>query len=211
VVGPPAERENDSLLLVTSVEIRQGPRGPQIDDQTAAGIAQWCRHFDRVTYVGVESSESAVSASSVAWVDADEGLLGQSATLLTLPRAYRPRRMVEEYRSASAMLRREIERHRHLCFTIGGMLGDWPAVGAFEAIRQRRRYAAWTDRAEPLVIRQKLAGASVPLRIAGAVAVPIIEAMARHIFRRSTVALLQGRDTFDFFANSASDPHSRER
>ncbi|WP_156349057.1 MULTISPECIES: hypothetical protein [unclassified Sphingomonas] len=35
-----------SLLLVTHVFVRQGPRGVQIDDQTAAGIAQWRRHFD---------------------------------------------------------------------------------------------------------------------------------------------------------------------
>lgn len=207
VVGNSIGRQDDSLLLVTCVEIRETARGPLIDDQTAAGIAQWCKHFERVTFIGVEAPPPSAGGSSVTWVDIRESVGCGGATLLSLPRAYRPVSMLKGYPRSRALLRRQIEQHRHLCFTIGGMLGDWPAVGAFEAIRMGRRYAAWTDRAEPLVIRQKLESASVPMRVAGKVAVPVIEAMGRRIFNKSAVALLQGRDTFGFFEDSAKDPH----
>lgn len=195
-----------SLLLVTHVPIRSGPAGPEIDDQTAAGIAQWCRHFDTVTFYGTAAEETG-GASSTNWVDATAGRLGRQARLIALPRAYGIGKMAAHWRAVRGQLREAMAAHQHLCFTIGGMIGDWPALGAFEAIRQQRRYAAWFDRVEPHIIQNKLEGAPLPKQLAGKLALPVIEQGARHILRHSTVALLQGADTFDYYAASASDPH----
>lgn len=198
--------ETRSLLLVTHVPIRQGPNGPQIDEQTAAGIAQWCRHFDRVTYYGMLSEETGGS-SSTSWVDTHTGILGERARLLTLPRAYGVGKMAKRYRQVRATLRAAIAEHRHLCFTVGSMIGDWPSIGALEAIRQKRDFAAWVDRIEPFIIRNKMIGASLKVRIAGEIILPVVEQCTRHILRHSTVALLQGGDSFNYYANSARNPH----
>jgi colanic acid/amylovoran biosynthesis glycosyltransferase len=195
-----------SLLLVTHVPIRSAASGPQIDDQTAAGIAQWCRHFDSVTFYGTAADASAAGGSTN-WVDTGTGALAGKARLIALPRAYGVTKMARHHRAVRTELRRAIAAHRHLCFTIGGIIGDWPAVGALEAIRQKRDYAAWLDRVEPLIIRNKLASAPLKTRIAGTLALPVLERVARHILRRSSVALLQGGDTFDYYANSAPNPH----
>lgn len=197
--------DDGSLLLITHVPVRQGPRGLQIDDQTAAGIAQWCHHFDRVTYYGIASADTG-GGSSTQWVDTDEGVLGERAVLRALPHAYHPARMAHHYKAARAELAREVRRHRHLCFTVGNILGDWPAVGALEAIEQKRRYAAWIDRVEPFVIRNKVAGS--PLRRLAAEAIlPVTQRIVRHILRHSSVALLQGGDTYEFYARYARDAH----
>lgn len=196
-----------SLLLVTHVNVRQGPRGAQIDDQTLAGIAQWCRYFDKVTYYGMAADAANAADSSAAWVDFASYPTAARCKLLSFPRAYRPTKMLKEYYGVRDRLREAVTQHSHLCFTIGGLLGDWPAVAAQEAIRQRRRYTAWIDRVEPSVIRNKVAGATFKRRLAAAIAVPIMERYTQHLLRNSSVALLQGRDTYDHYARFAPNPH----
>lgn len=202
--GANAARGPASLLLVTHVPIRRGPRGPQIDAQTAQGIAQWCRHFGSVTYYGI-AADSAASGTS-AWVDAMDAWRGR-ARLVALPRAYRIGATLGAYRHVRRTLGDAIMRHRHLCFTFGGIVGDWPALAAREAIRQRRRYGAWIDRVEAPIIRNRAIGAPLQWRLAAAVAAPVGEHLTRYLIRNSAVALLQGLDTFSHYARHAPDPH----
>lgn len=196
-----------SLLLATHVPLRTVNGRVLIDDQTAAGIAQWCRHFEAVTYYGIAEDAGARHASSTTWVDLRDHPATANCTLAALPNAYTMGRMARTYGAVRALLGREIARHRHLCFTIGALVGDWPSIGAREAIRQQRAYAAWLDFCEPQVIRNRLAGAPLLRRLLGEAKLPAIERNIRHILRHSTVALLQGRDTFDIYAELAPDPH----
>lgn len=192
---------NGSLLLVTHVHLRQGPHGLQIDDQTASGIAQWCRHFDSVTFYGILTEGS----SSSAWADTHEGLIGERATLIGLPHGYGVGRMARALGGVRRELRQAIATHDHLCFTLGLVIGDWPFVAAIEAIRQGRRYAAWIDRVEAPIVRRL--AQSWAKRAATAFVLPIAERAIRLALRKSEVALLQGGDTFAYYAASAPDPH----
>lgn len=203
--GGPDVRDDESLLLVTHVPMRQGPHGWQIDDQTAAGIAQWRRHFHSVTFCGIDHGEA--GAGSTSWVDAKGGKEGGEINIVALPWAYRPGAMARHMGAVRRMLRPMIARHRHLCFTIGGLVGDWPALAAWEAIGQGHPYAAWIDRVEASVLRNKVADAPISKCIAAAAMAPAMEAWTRHLLRHSRVALLQGRDTFDHYARYAADPH----
>lgn len=190
-----------SLLLVTLVHLRQGPNGLQIDDQTAAGIAQWCRHFDRVTYYGILTQ----GASSSAWVDTHTGILGERARLVALPYGFGAAPMARAYAGVRRALRDAIARHRHMCFTLGMVYGDWPFIAALEAMRQKRRYGVMIDRVEAPILRQL---AQTPVkRAAVELMLPVMQAGVRHALRHSAVALLQGADTFDHYARFARDPH----
>lgn len=202
-------QQEESLLLVTHVPMRMGPRGWQIDDQTAAGIAQWRRHFGRVTFCGVDHGEA--DSGSTNWVDADggqgSGAQGGEISVIALPWAYRIGAMARHLKPVRTTLAALVAEHRHLCFTIGGLVGDWPALAARQAIGQARAYAAWIDRVEASVLRNKVADAPFPKRLAAAAMAPAMEAWTRHLLRHSRVALLQGRDTFDHYARYAADPH----
>jgi len=195
-----------SLLLVTHVHIRQGPNGPRIDDQTAAGIRQWCRHFDRVTFYGIAVDDEKGGTSTTAWVDTDAGMIDGRARVVALPWGYGLGPTIRHQADVRAQLRKAIANHRHLCFTLGSIVGDWPSFGAFEATRAGRRFAVWIDRVEPSIIRNKLQGA--PLRrVAAEATLPFTQGAIRYLLRRSSVALLQGGDSFDYYARSAGDPH----
>lgn len=196
-----------SLLLVTHVPIRKGPAGPQIDDQTAAGIVQWCKAFERVTYIGMEEEAGSAKASSSQWVDLSTFPGAQNCRVLALPRAYRMQEMARHRRPVMDLIRREIAAHSHLCFTLGGLNGDWPALAAKEAIRQDRPYSAWLDRVEPLIVAREMKEASFKSRLFWRVALPLFDRRIRSLLSRSTVALLQGRDTYDYYARFAPSPH----
>lgn len=199
---------NDSLLLVTHVVLRKGSRGLQIDDQTAAGIAQWCKHFQKVTYYGIIDESGRPGENSSTWVDIGAFNGAANCKLLAFPHAYRVHRMLGEYHKVRKVLTEDIPRHSHLCFTIGGMIGDWPAIGALEAIRQKRSFSAWIDRVEPSVIKNRLRnGSSIQKRLAAKLFLPLMERYTKHILGQSGVALLQGRDTFNHYSSAAPNPH----
>lgn len=198
--------ETASLLLVTHVHLRQGPNGLQIDDQTAAGIEQWCRHFGSVSFYGIMIKATATGPGSTVWVDTHLGVLGARVRFFSLPYAYGIGKMARHYTHVRAQLRNAVASHSHLCFTLGNIIGDWPAVAALAAIGQKRRFSAWIDRVEPTRILDMLAANRVK-RVAAATVLPVLESGTRYILRHSTVALLQGRDTYDYYAGSAPDPH----
>ena len=198
---------SNSLLLVTHVVLRNGPNGLQIDDQTAAGIAQWCRYFDQVTYFGIAEAAGDAHTSSTEWVDIQNYAGAERCQLVALPHSYRVGKMAGEYRRVRRLLAIAVDQHTHLCFTIGGLIGDWPAIGALEANRRRRKYSAWIDRVEPLIIRNRLSGASVLKRAAAMVALPTMERYTKFLLARSEIALLQGRDTFDHYSQWAPEPY----
>lgn len=197
-------RDDASLLLVTHVPMREGPNGLQIDDQTLAGLVQWCKYFTRITFLGVLNP--AAGGSSTAWKDTNIGIVGERVNLIALPHAYRADKMARHFAAVRARLANAIRDHRHLCFTLGAIIGDWPAVAAFEALRQGRAYAAWIDRVEPYIIENKLAGQRVKRSVAKAL-MPLPQAMIRYLLRKSRVALLQGGDTYAYYARSAPAPH----
>lgn len=199
---------NDALLLVTHVVLREGAHGLQIDDQTAAGIVQWCKHFQHVTYYGVIEDSGRPLGNSSTWVDIGTFEDAQNCRVLALPNAYRVGRMLGQYRKVRDILSDAIPRHSHLCFTIGGMIGDWPAVAALEAVRQERSFSAWIDRVESAVIKNRLrGGSSIQKRLAAKVILPLMERYTEHILRKSGAALLQGMDTFNHYSSSAPNPH----
>lgn len=194
-----------TLLLVTHVAIKKGPNGLLIDDQTASGIAQWSRHFDRVTYCGVDAGHS--PSSSTTWVDLKRYPLEGRCELIALPRAYDPISMMQHYRHVRHQLGTAISTHRHLSFTFGGLIGDWAAIAAREALRQGRHYGAWIDRVEPSVIKNKIESSPLARKLVWACLLPFINRNVDFLIRSSTVALLQGMDTFEHYSKLSSDPH----
>jgi glycosyltransferase involved in cell wall biosynthesis len=195
-----------SILLVTHVPVRLTSAGALIDEQTARGIKQWCRYFNKVTYIGIEEISPARVSSST-WVNLAEQPEAQRCALSALPNAYRIADMMRSLGAVRKLLRREIANHDLLCFTIGGLVGDWPAIAALGAIAQKRNYVAWIDRVEVEVIRRTLRGASLKRRLKYAAMLPLMGQYQRFILSRSETALLQGMDTFQHFNTSASNPH----
>jgi glycosyltransferase involved in cell wall biosynthesis len=195
-----------SVLLVTAVRLRRGPRGLQIDDQTGAGLVRYAENFDRVTFAGIVLEAGQEEETSAAWVDVADLPSSGRMTFMELPFAYRIGAFARAYRKTRAALGHAIRKTDHLCFTLGYLFGDWGAVAALEADAQGRRFAVWFDRVEHDVILRTLPALHLKRRIKERATLPVMKAYHRHLIRRSSLGLFQGRDTFDAYAPDARNP-----
>ncbi len=202
----PAERaeRKGSLLLVTMVRLRQGPRGLQLDDQTCAGLVRWTECFEHVVFCGLLSDED--DDTSVTWLDVDDLPNRERMRIVALPLAYKVGAFLREYRAVRAMLADEIRKADKLCFTIGYVFGDWGGVGALEAVRQKRKFAVWFDRVEHDVLYNTLDAMSFRRRLKERLTLPLMRPYHHYLVRKSSLGLFQGMDTFREYAPSASNP-----
>lgn len=197
---------DETLLLVTMVRLRQGPRGLQLDDQTCAGLGRWAERFKRVVFCGLLMQGDAEDDTSVTWLDVDTLPASNRLRFLALPFAYKVGAFSRAYRATRALLAEEVSKADRLCFTIGCIFGDWGAVGGLEAIRQGRKFAVWFDRVEYDVLRNTLHTMSFKRRIKERMTLPLMKIYHHYLVRRSSLGLFQGMDTFNAFAASSSNP-----
>jgi glycosyltransferase involved in cell wall biosynthesis len=200
------EGRNGTLLLVTAVRLRKGPRGLQLDDQTCAGVCRWAESFEKVVYAGILLEAEQEESTSINWVDVRDLPCADRLRFLALPMAYRIGAFARSYRSTCRLLAEEIRQADHLCFTLGYFAGDWAAVAALEALAQRRRYAVWFDRVEHEVLRNALRAMPLKRRIKESLTLPVMQRYHRHLIRHSTLGLFQGMDTFNAYSAFCSNP-----
>ena len=105
------------------------------------------------------------------------------------------------------LLAQTIAESQHLQFAIGGLIGDWAAVAALEAIKLKRRYAIHTDRVEHEVMRKTAASASGLRRLKIAVEAPVIKRYHRHVIRHCALGLWHGDDCFRAYAPWCGENH----
>lgn len=197
---------NGTLLLVTAVRLRKGPRGLQLDDQTCAGVCRWAEHFEKVVFAGILLDAEKEESTSINWIDVDDLPCTDRLRFLALPMAYRIGAFARSYRPTRRLLADEIRQAGHLCFTIGYLAGDWAAVAALEALAQGRRYAVWFDRVEHEVLRNALHAMPLKRRIKESLTLPAMQRYHRYLTRRSALGLFQGMDTFNAYAAWSTNP-----
>jgi glycosyltransferase involved in cell wall biosynthesis len=179
-----------------------------IDDQTAQGLARWCENFATVSYAGIELPESDLTRySSTNWVPIAGISNAERIQVFTMPNSYKIQDFFRNYKQGRARLAYEVARSQFLCFTLGALSGDWPAVAALESIKQHRKYAVWFDRVEHEVIRSDLSAMPLKRRVKEAVSLPIMQHYHRYLVRRSELGLFQGRDCYDHYSRFTNRGH----
>lgn len=190
----------DRLLLVTHVPIRKIDGNVCIDDQTCEGLVRWSESFEHTTYAGLELHDDNLRClSSARWRPVAELPCAPRLDIIAMPRAYGVGQFVAAYRRTRAMLAAEIARSRYLCFTLGCLTGDWAALSAVEANKQKRTYGVWLDRVEHEVIRSELANMPLKRRLKETLSLPVMRLYHRTLIRRSSLGLFQGRDCYEHY------------
>ena len=199
-----AAPQDDSLLIYAPVPLH-GPEGAlTLERQACNGLHLWAENFERVIAV-LPHAEGPAPPS---WRPISEvGPSLERIELVPIPEAFRPDRFARAYRAGRALWRAQIPRARYLSFAIGGLFGDWGAVGALEARAQGRRFAVWTDRVESEVVRRT--ARSSPLlrrRVRDALTWRPMRALERAVIRRADLGLFHGRETFEAYAPYCGGP-----
>lgn len=204
-VSPPWGQKG-SLLIYAPVPLYRAPDGGLLlEDQASNGLRLWAQHFDKLIVV-MPMAEGTPPASWTPIERVGEAL--ERIEFVIMPQKWTLIPFLRELPAARRKLRDAISRADRVGFAIGGLIGDWGAVGAWEAHRMGRPFYVWTDRVESEVVR--FASKSAPrlrTRIKNAVIHRPMAWLENRLVRLATLGLFHGQETFEHYAPLSNNPH----
>ncbi|MBW4691412.1 MAG: glycosyltransferase [Lyngbya sp. HA4199-MV5] len=189
------------MLLVLPVPLRLVGDRLLFEAQACNGLEQWADNFGFVTVASLLMPESlAAEQTNIVWRDTATLADPQRFEFVPLPWAYSIPLFLTHYRATQALLAQLVKRSRYLQFCLGGLVGDWAAVGAIAAHRQKRPYAIHTDWVEHEHIRQVSKGTGLPKRLKANVLSVAMEKYNAWIIRRAALGLWHGADCYSAYS-----------
>ena len=204
----PPTAARDSMYLVLPVPFRISQGRTFVEAQAANGLDRWADNFARVSVAAPVIPESEIpNLSGFVWRDIAMLQHRDRIQTQSLPWAYTPKPFLSQLRQTRELIAQTIPQYQHLQFAIGGLVGDWAAIAALEAISQHRRYAIHTDRVEHELILKTAVGASILRRARVAVEAPLMLGYHRHIIRHCSLGLWHGDDCFRAYSPWCRENH----
>lgn len=195
-----------SLLIYAPVPLYRGADGGLLlEDQACNGLRLWAEHFDKLIAV-MPVAEGTPPAT---WVPIERvGLSLSRIEFVQLPQAWTVLPFMRALPDARRKLRDAIARADRVGFAIGGLVGDWGAVGALETHRMGRPFYVWTDRVESEVVRFSAKTAPrLRTRIKNRVINRPMAWLENWLVRRASLGLFHGQETFEHYAPLCRNPH----
>nr|WP_277923062.1 glycosyltransferase [Sphingomonas sp. CARO-RG-8B-R24-01] len=192
-----------TLLLVLPLPVWRCDGALYLDTQAQNGLRMWLRNFNRLILCVPQIDVATPPGGTSPW---DAAARDEDCQLVPLPDKRKFVGFLIALPSVLRLLQTQIDRSSHLHFAIGGLAGDWAAVGALLARVKQRRAAVWTDRVESQVTHfqaQQVHGLRRVYRLALSKAMKHFE---RFVIRRSTLSLLHGADCYEAYARYSARP-----
>ena len=200
--------QSNSMYLVLPVPFRMAEGKVFVECQAANGLDRWADDFNQVVVAAPVIPEVEVrNLAGFCWRDMDLLAHRNRITFQPLPWAYTPGPFFSKLSTTRKLIRSSIAQCEHLQFAIGGLVGDWAAVAALEAVSQGRRYAIHTDRVEHEVMQKMASSATGLRRMKIAVEAPLMKRYHEHIIRRCSLGLWHGDDCFRAYSPWCSESH----
>jgi glycosyltransferase involved in cell wall biosynthesis len=193
------------LLVLPSIMKRSGV-DLEIDLDFSENLRLYMSSFDSVTVACPVSPENHDSSLRRCLREKDLPW-GERVKFIPLPNAYRVNRFLREISAVRRLLRNEIENANCLVFSPHTLIGDWPTVAIHEAIKLKRAYVIEADVVYEKVGRVDLERLSMWRRfIKKNFLIPLFERSHRYCLENSGLALFQGQDVYDAYAEMCSNP-----
>ncbi|ADW67437.1 glycosyltransferase [Granulicella tundricola] len=203
-----AEVQREGMYLVLPVPFRVVNGEYFVEAQAANGLDRWADHFERLVVAApVIPEEMVARLSGFVWRSLSTLEHRTRVMVQALPWAYSPGTFLREMRRVRQMMAASIAGAEHLQFAIGGLVGDWAAVAALEARKQKRKYAIHTDRVEHELIRKTAKGASLMRRLRVMVEAPLMERYHRWVIEGCSLGLWHGDDCYRAYAPWCDESH----
>ncbi len=210
-IQQPSTQKN-TILLVTAVPLREVNGQLGLDDQTCEGLVRWAENFERVIMAGPGLPEHMAvkqdsSTSGTTWLPVASLPCADRLELVRLPYAYKLQDFIKTYTTTRQLLKENIQKSQYLCFTLGGLIGDWGGIASLESIKLGRPYAVWFDRVEYEVIRRTLQSLPLKRRIKEFLTLPLMKRYQQYLIRQSSLGLFQGQDCYSAYSPFSKQPH----
>ncbi|MBE1283182.1 MAG: glycosyltransferase [Rhodobacteraceae bacterium] len=193
-----------TLLIYAPVPLYRKGGALYGEKQALNGMRLWAAHFEKVIVMMPESPE----APPPGWEPLSHHTNSlERVQVEPLPMAYRPDQFFKVLRSTRRKIGDLIRMADYLSFAIGGLFGDWGAVAAFEAERQGRPFAVWTDRVESEVVRRSIGQGTWRHSLRSRLYHRPMFQLEKKVIRRAALGLFHGQETFDTYAPFCRNPH----
>lgn len=196
------------LLLVLPVPFRlQGDR-IFVESQAFNGLERWADNFGSVVVAApIIPEHLAQQDKTMTWQDTSTLAASKRFELVPLPWAYSLPKFLACYPSVRKTLAALIARCRYLQFALGSLWGDWAAVAAMEARKQKRAYAIHTDRVEHQVMLQVAKDAKLSRKIKAKILSPLMAKYHHWIISHCDLGLWHGDDCYAAYSPFCSNSH----
>jgi glycosyltransferase involved in cell wall biosynthesis len=188
-----------SMLLVLPVPFRRQGDKLLFEKQACNGLNRWADHFSMVIAAAPQIPEE-VAAKDRAIVWEDTNGLHPRITCIPLPWAYTLPAFLRSYQQVKSLLDTQIERCEYLQFAIGGLVGDWAAIAAREAIKRKRRFAIHTDRVESNLLRALVREKSGPRAWKISLEASLMDRYHRSLISHCSAGLWHGQECYSAYA-----------
>jgi glycosyltransferase involved in cell wall biosynthesis len=178
------------------------------EEQAANGLDQWADNFSHVTVIAPTlENTTQPGGSTMVWRDPATLRHSGEITLVPVPMAYSLPRFLASIARVRRTLIEHISRNRYLQFGVGGLVGDWAAVGARLAQSRKLPYSVHADRVEYEVLF-RLARDHSPLRRMKAQFIGhLTRAYHRSIIRDCALGLWHGKECYLAYSPWARENH----
>lgn len=201
---PPAA---GSMMLVLPVPLRRAGNTLLFEEQACNGALRWADNFSHVTIFSPVIPEVYVQSDpTILWRSIDE-LDSNAVRFTALPWAYGLKDFSLQYRKVKGILSDAINRHDHLQFAIGGLVGDWASVASLLAARRGRNFAIHTDRVEHEVLLEVTRGASPPRRLKAIATAWAMKRYHKRLIKKCSLGLWHGNDCFRAYSPWCRESH----
>ena len=203
-VMPSADWRPATLLIYVPAPLYLRDGEYLLEDQACNGLRRWTENFERlIVVIPVAPGEPPKS-----WVPlrAAVGEAMDRIEVVPVPNAFRPDRFLRELSRTVPTLRAAIGKADYLGFALGGLFGDWGAVGAILAHRMGLPFYVWTDRVESEVVRRSMSSGPFKRRLQAFLYHRPMAMLERYLIRRAALGLFHGRETFETYAPFSPQP-----
>jgi len=198
----------NTILLVLPVpfQSRDGLLG--FDRQTCQGLIRWAEQFERVIMAcPLQRPGEEANASLEGWCAIESLPCADQLSLVPLPWAYEVVNFIKAFGPTRKRLGQLIAEADYICVAPSTIAGDWPALAALEARRQKRAYAVWIDRVEYDIAWRTRHALPLHTRLSYSIILPLTKLYQHYIVRQATLGLFQGQETFRVFQETCTEPH----
>jgi glycosyltransferase involved in cell wall biosynthesis len=199
----------DGLVLVLPVPFKKQPDGRLFfEAQAINGLDQWADNFSHVTVIAPTlNGDLPRNDSTIVWLDPAILRNRDKITLVPLPTAYTATAFARSLVPTRRILLAHMERNRYLSFCIGGLIGDWAAVGARLAQSRHLPYSIHTDRVEHEVLFKLSRQQTLLRRMKAEMVGRLMRVYHRDIIRGCALGLWHGNDCFVAYSKWGRENH----
>lgn len=183
------------MLLVLPVPLRRIDNKLYVELQAHHGIRRWLDSFESLIVAAAVMPEwLAQKQPEISWVPVND--LPTNVRLVELPWAYRIDHFFRSLLKTRVLLARLIDESRYLQFAVGGLWGDWAAVGALIAHKKQRLYSIHTDRVEHDVILLATKNSKLTRKLRVGFESFLMEKLHKQLISNCDLGLFHGMDTW---------------